>query len=132
MWLMTVHGFVPLVEDRDDPNVLQARARVPEDIQATLPDAQVFTSSGGDYRYRARVNRREVADALHAAVMAIDYVSHAKDVAIARSPKNAERYEAYYSCWEALAEMQDYAPYSLTPRPPRTSWEDDWHDEVDV
>ena len=125
MWIVTTNGFLSVVEDRDDPKLLQVRARVPEDIKAHFPAAKVFVIEGADYRYRARVNRSEVADALRDAVLNIDYHSHFKDVAIASSPPNPERYEAYYGTWTALAEMQDYAPYSVTPRPARPRWEDE-------
>ena len=50
-------------------------------------------------------------------------------MAIASSPPNAERRCAYYRCWESLARMQDYEPYSTVPRPPRTRWDDDQDDD---
>lgn len=125
MWIVTTNGFVSVVEDRADPDLLQVRARVPEDITATIPGAKVFTLPGSDYRYRARVNRQSVARVVAKAVRDIDYTSHFKDAAIAASPPNPERYSAYYGTWTALAEMQDYAPYSVTPRPARPRWEDE-------
>ena len=129
MWLMTETGFVSLVEDRDDHGLLQVRGRAAADIIATFAGARVFTCPGADYRHRARVNRREVADTIRDAIMAISYESHFKDVALETSPPNAERFRAYYSCWEALAAMQDFAPYSTVPRPPRTRWGDDQDDD---
>lgn len=127
MWMMTVAGgFVSLVEDRDDKTRLQVRARVPEDITATFADAEVFVIDGADYRYRARVARQEAADALAKAVVDINYDSHFKDVALQRSPAHPGRMKAYYGCWTALAELQDYAPYS---RVPRGVWEDELEEE---
>jgi hypothetical protein len=125
MWITTTGGFVSLVEDREDPGLLQVRARVLEDITANFPGAEVLVVPGADYRYRARVNRQQVADRLAAAVMAIDYPGHFKDVAIQRSPANAERYAAYYGTWAAMARMQDYAPYSAVPRPSQPQWWDE-------
>lgn len=122
MWITTTEGFISIVRDRKDQSVLQVRARMPEDITANFPGAEVFVMAGADYRYRARVNRHEVADRLAAAVLAIDYDSHFKDVALERSPVNAERYSAYYGTWSAMARMQDYAPYSTTPRPEQPRW----------
>ena len=55
MWLLTETGFVSIVQDRDDHAVLQVRARVPQDIEETFPGAEVITTPGSDYRYRARV-----------------------------------------------------------------------------
>ncbi len=128
MWIVSINGFVSVVEDRDDPALLQVRARVPEDITATSPGAEVFIVPGADYRYRARVNRSEVADALRDAVLNIDYTSHFKDVMLATAPPNDERMDAMYDTWTAMAQMQDYAPYSTTPRPVRRRWEDDYDD----
>ena len=74
-------------------------------------------------------NRREVADVVRDAIMRLTYVSHFKDVAIASSPPNSERFSAYYSVWSALARMQDYEPYAQEPRPPRTRWNEDQDDD---
>ena len=122
MWITTTEGFVSLVQDRENPDVLQVRARDAADIVANFPNAEVFVVAGADYRYRARVNRREVADRLAAVVMALDYDSHFKDVALERSPANAQRHSAYYGTWSAMARMQDYPPYSTIPRSEEPSW----------
>lgn len=115
MWIMTTTGFVSLVADRDDATKLQVRARVADDITATFPAAEVFVSEGADYRYRAIIDRRDVAQQLANAVLDIDYDSHFKDVAIASS-SHSGRARAYYGVWTALAELQDYAPYSRVPK----------------
>lgn len=130
MWIVTTSGFVSLVEDRADSGILQVRSRVAEDITAMFPTAEVMTIPGADYLHRARVDRREVANRLAAAVMGIDYTSHFKDVALERSPGSAERYAAYYGTWSAMARMQDYAPYSTTPRADEPRWwEEDFEGE---
>lgn len=117
MWLVTDRGFVSLVVDRKDRNILQVRARVAEDITNNFPSAKVYISNGGDYRYRARVRRAEVAIALAEQIMDMDYDSHFKDVALARSKGNSgSRRTAYYGTWTAMAGMQDYAPYSKISR----------------
>jgi hypothetical protein len=125
MWILSTKGFISLVQDRKNPKMLQVRARDPQDIKAHFPRAKVVVIDGADYRYRARVNRRKVADTVHAAIMGLSYDSHFKDVAIACSPGNADRYEAYYGVWTALAKMQDWAPYASGPRASRTRWEDE-------
>jgi len=129
MWLVTTEGFVSIVQDHEDPTVLQVRARVPEDISANFPGAEVFIAPGADYRYRARVPRKDVAEALADAVTKLAYTSHFKDVALERSSANSARYSAYYDTWSAMARMQDYAPYSTVPRPEEPRW---WEDEEDL
>ena len=128
MWLVTTEGFISLVQDREDPSVLQVRARLPEDISANFQGAEVFVAPGADYRYRARMPRRNVAEALAEAITKLDYTSHFKDVALERSPANAARYTAYYDTWSAMARMQDFAPYSTVLRPIEPDW---WDDEED-
>lgn len=129
VWLMCDRGFVSLVEDRDDKDVLQVRARVREDILGLFPTAKVLDQPGGDYQFRARVNRAEVANVLADKVMTLDYDSHAKDVALERSEPNPARYRAYYATWSAMAEMQPCPPYSTTPRPPAARWWEDYEDD---
>ncbi|MGV1079712.1 MAG: hypothetical protein ACOYD1_07650 [Candidatus Nanopelagicales bacterium] len=118
MWLISTHGYLSLVQDRDDSNILQVRARVRDDIIQHFPHAKVFIADGGDYRYRARISRAQVAVRLADYILnELVYTSHFKDEAIAADKKNtASRRTAYYSCWNALAQLQDYAPYSKTPR----------------
>ena len=116
IWIISAHGFISLVQDRNDPDCLQVRARVADDITAAFPDATVKVSEGGDYRYRAVISRMDVADRVWDMIDDIDYTSHVKDVITKTSPPNSERRPAYYEVWTALARMQDYRPYSRVPR----------------
>lgn len=127
MWVISETGFVSLVEDRDDPTKLQVRGRVREDIEAMFPEAEVYDLPGADYLHRARVNRKQVADTIRDAILTIDYTSHFKDHAIQTSPPNPERLNALYGCWEALAGMQAYRPYSRVPRAAEQRW---WDDDI--
>lgn len=104
------------MKDRKDPNNLQVRARVREDILAHFPDAQVFVAHGGDYRHRAVISKADVAAKIAEMILDINYDSHFKDVAIRTSPKSSSRMPAYYGAWTAFAKMQDYAPYSKHER----------------
>ncbi|MCA0294732.1 MAG: hypothetical protein LCH96_05325 [Actinobacteria bacterium] len=119
---MSEHGFLSIVEDKDDSGELQVRGRDAADIRAHFPDAEIITMTGADYRYRARIARETVAETLAQTIRGISYQSHFKDVALERSPANAERYSAYYGTWSAMARMQDYPPYSTTPRPEQPRW----------
>lgn len=127
MWLISEHGFLSLVQDRDDPGLLQVRGRDPQDIRTHFPAAEVYVADGGDYRYRARISREEVADRLAEAVRRIDYTSHAKDVMAERSPANPARLGALYGVWHSLSDLQDYRPYSTVPRSaePAQWWDED-------
>lgn len=126
MWLTTLQGFVSVVTDKDDPQILLVRARVREDITNSFPGATVEELPGADYVYRARLPREQVAAQLAAYVRdELLYESHFKDCALAQSEPNAARLTSYYDCWSALARMQPYAPYSTVPRTVGTGWEDE-------
>lgn len=127
MWSITEHGFISLVEDKDDAEVLQVRGRDAADIRAHFPDARVYTADGADYRYRARVGREKVAQRLADLVRGISYQSHFKDTAVLSSPANPARLRALYGCWHSLAELQDYRPYSTVPRGEESTlhWDDE-------
>src|SRR5262245_36478 len=110
MWIIGRYGFISLVAHDRDPDLVQVRARVKQDITGWFPDARVEVTRRADYRYRADVTRREVADVLWHEVMNYDVTSHVKDVAVAESFPNPERRRAYYACWSALARMQPHPP----------------------
>ena len=117
MWLVTTKGFLSLVQDRHDSDILQVRARIREDITAHFPGAKIIVAHGGDYRYRARISKAQVAVKLAELVLNdLHYTGHFKDVALAKGPNNASRRKAYYATWSAMAGMQDYAPYAKSPR----------------
>lgn len=123
IWIITKNGFISLVQDRDNPNMLQVRARVREDIERHFPTAYIRAVDGADYRYRARISKARVADKL--ATMVLDeltYTSHFKDVAIAMDRGNMGRRTAYYAVWTALAGMQDWAPYATRSRAAQQQW----------
>lgn len=135
MWIVSTNGFISLVQDRKNKDVLHVRARVADDISAHFPDATIQVFHGADYRYRALISREEVAAKMFDMINEMAYTSHFKDVALKTAPKNGSRHTAYYGTWNAMANMQDYAPYSKVPRPTRptpavtrpfSGWSDDW------
>lgn len=122
MWIISTRGFLSIVEDRKNPAMMQVRARVKSDITDMFPAAYVYASDGADYRYRARISRERVAARLAEYVQnELTYTGHFKDVAIARErtkdPKLAsKRTTAYYKIWNAMADLQDFRPYSYMNR----------------
>jgi hypothetical protein len=118
MWLITQTGFISLVQDRKDPSQVWVRARIKEDIAQTFPAYadRIVTKIGADYIYRLIVPKDVAALAMWNAVQDVDYDSHAKEVMNRRSHPNPKRMSAYYKIWNALAELQPFAPYSHQPR----------------
>lgn len=124
MWIVTDKGFFSFVVDNKDPNYLWLRARVREDLARNFPDVEILEKPGSDYVFRAKVLRTEVAARMSQMIMDADIKSHFKDVAKQRSakPTHGDRGRAYYAFWNAMAELQPYAPYSKTPRPVQKPW----------
>lgn len=112
MWILLDKGFISMVQHRDDPALLLVRARVKADISNVFgDDVEVVADPAADYLYRAVVPRERVAGTLREAVLAIDYDSHVKEVAVERSAPAPGRYEAYLGTWSAMSRMQPTPPY---------------------
>lgn len=136
MWLVLDRGFVSVVQYKYDPSQVLVRSRVREDISNVLgDDVEIVADSAADYLYRAVVGRERLASALLAAVEAVDYTSHFKEVAMNRSAPNPSRTNAYYDTWTAMSRMQPTRPYGGgwqaspvgdCPNPGPTARRDDW------
>lgn len=72
-WLVFNDAFLSVVEDRDDRSRLLVRARAPGHIEAVFPSASVIELDTSDYRYRAFLDRGEVARTVAARFEGIDY-----------------------------------------------------------
>lgn len=119
MWLITQNGFLSLVQDRKDASKVWVRARIKEDIAQSFPAYadQIVTKPGADYLFRLLIDKDVAALAMWNEVQDIDYDSHAKEEMNRRSHPNPQRMSAYYKIWNALADLQPFAPYSTVPRP---------------
>jgi hypothetical protein len=74
VWLFTRNSFLSLIADHDDPNMLVVRARMRGDIHHLWPQVVVEVSPPWrDYKYRARIPRTEVADALSREITQLSY-----------------------------------------------------------
>jgi hypothetical protein len=75
MWIFTNKGFLSIIQDFRDPDVLIVRSRFPDHIGHFFPDAKIAKTAGRDYLYRALLPRREVADALKKYTEEMDYTN---------------------------------------------------------
>jgi hypothetical protein len=118
MWIISASGFVSIVQDRKDASKVWIRARVKEDIAQMFPAQadEIVTKPGADYVFRLIVPREVASMAMWNAVADVDYTSHAKEEMNRRSHPNPKRMSAYYKIWNALADLQPFAPYSRVPR----------------
>lgn len=100
MWIFLDNAFLSIVDKGGDGATLLVRARREGDLERVFPGAQVERTPRNDYRYRARVGREAVAQALAAAVRGITYPNF-KD-----SVRDRARHDAYMEVWRAMYAFQ--------------------------
>lgn len=102
MWAFLSGSFLSIVDKGDlTGSTLLVRARKAGDIEAVFPDAEVIEGGGTDYRYRARVDREQVAQAMADQVRAVTYPNFKGTV------KDRDRHDAYMDVWSAMMRFQD-------------------------
>lgn len=102
MWIFLSGSFLSIV-DKGDPtgSTLLVRSRKAGDIEAVFPDAEVIEGGGTDYRYRARVDREQVAQAMADQVRAVTYPNFKGAV------RDRDRHDAYMDVWSAMMRFQE-------------------------
>lgn len=102
MWIFTPNSFISVV-DKGDPSgrTLLVRARKAGDIEHLFPDAKVQVGGGTDYRFRARINREEVALKIAEQVLQINFANFKNEV------DDHDRHEAYLDVWQAMYGFQE-------------------------
>ena len=100
MWLFTNSAFISIVADRDDPTKLLVRARLPHDINSVFPTAKLFSARHYDYKYRALIDRREVAKVIAEQLLNVDYDNFKNSV------RNKVRHAAYLGVWSVMHGIQ--------------------------
>jgi len=106
MWICLNKAFLSIVDKDCAPDELLVRARRDGDIERVFPDAKVEVTLGNDYRCRARIKREQVAQALAAEVMGIDYAN------FKGSTRERALHDAYMDAWGAFGQLQPGGPYS--------------------
>jgi len=101
MWLFMNKSFLSIV-DKGDPSgkTLLVRARQAGDIGQVFPDAEVQMGAGSDYRYRARIDREQVANAIADSIRNIDYGNFKSTVS------DPDRHDAYLDVWSIMHAFQ--------------------------
>lgn len=84
-------AFTSIVDKGGDGGTLLMSARQAGDIERVFPEAKVQIGGGTDYRYRARIDREQVAQALAEAVRSTKYQNFKDTV------RDEDRHEAYGS-----------------------------------
>lgn len=101
MWIFLKDSFLSIVQKPGDTDTLTVRARIAGDIEAVFPNAEVIEGAGTDYRYRARIPRETVANAMHDKVMNLSAANFKSSV------KNPKRHDAYMGVWQVMYRYQE-------------------------
>lgn len=108
MWVFKNDAFMSLVQDRDMPDVLWARARVKGHLEAFFSEhpteIEVIETPAADYRFRCAVSRMQVKEALYFAVEGIDYDNFKSSVA--KGAKGNRFHDALLDVWRAMHRLQ--------------------------
>ena len=121
MWLILSDGFLSAVVDKQDPEVIQVRARRKEHLNKYFPTKEVVTHDHRDYQFRVFVNREELQSMLAQYVAEMMY-SNFKD-----STTDRRFHDACYDVWHVMAKLQPKPPYSAYSgkRQQQTNWRDE-------
>lgn len=96
MWIFLNDAYLSIVAQDDDPNLLRVRARVKGDIERVFPGVKTKCTSEADYRYRALIPRKLVAQVLADRLLQIDYPNFKNSVA------EHDRHDAYLRVWNEM------------------------------
>ncbi|SBT08402.1 conserved hypothetical protein [Candidatus Accumulibacter aalborgensis] len=102
MWIFLPDAFLSIVDKGDETGcTLLVRARRSGDIERIFPEAQVIEGAGTDYRYRARILRSQVVDAIAESVRSIAYGNFKNQVT------DDDRHNAYFEVWRDMNRFQE-------------------------
>lgn len=106
MWLFLNNAFLSIVwSDECADDELLVRARRPGDIDRTFPGVKVMTMLTTDYQYRAVIPRADVAGAIAASIVKIDYSNFKSSI------EDKPYHDACLKVWSAMSLLQPNPPY---------------------
>jgi hypothetical protein len=117
MWIFTKEGFFSVTELPQSRDVVLIRARTREDLEALIGGMYneacwhrfpILETPTSDYRWRAVLNRDEVADHVSGLVRTIDY-DNVKD---SIDKGDQRRHTAMVRVWAAMLTLQDGEEYT--------------------
>ncbi|MGN7610692.1 hypothetical protein ACQZV8_01255 [Magnetococcales bacterium HHB-1] len=104
MWVFLEGGrFLSIVADKEHPDRLLVRARLPGDIETDFPEAKISEHQGLDYRYQASIPRQEVINAILDELTSLTYDHFRKKIC------NKNRVNAFTRCHQAMCDAQEFA-----------------------
>ena len=108
MWVFTQDGFISVVDNKQEPGKLTARARDEQSLQllAELAGSEIHRSKNCDYPYRTFVTRDQLNEFMTAQIDSLDYRNFKSRVWQSRGEKY---HDACTDVWEAMLAVTDNA-----------------------
>lgn len=100
MWICMNDGFLSVVHKDGAPNEMCVRARRKEHLERVFPGAKIIETKGNDYRFRAFIDKNEVAKVIADRITNIDYTNF-KD-----SVKEKDMKKLYGEVWSTMYDLQ--------------------------
>lgn len=126
MWIFLKESFLSIVDPKGayeggtgpQSSKLLVRARIVGDIEAVFPSARVTETPERDYRFRALIDRHEVAYALHSEVLELDCANFKGSV------REKGRHDAYAGVWAVMHREQERRAKRFRKRAQTGLWDD--------
>jgi hypothetical protein len=77
MWIFTNKGFLSVVADRGNPETgnLLVRSRDRNHLEELFPQAEIFSKTPSDYKWRAWISRSAVSKLMQSQVDSLNYTN---------------------------------------------------------
>jgi hypothetical protein len=109
MWLFTTVGFFSVTRSKDEPEMMQVRARERHDLESLIAvagiDATILETPEADYRWRIIVRPKTATQVIALLVDRIDY-SNFKN-AVHDSPGQENKAIPYMRVWSVMNGLQN-------------------------
>jgi hypothetical protein len=98
MWIFTNKGFISVVADRGNPETgnLLVRSRDRNHLEELFPQAEIFSKTPSDYKWRAWISRSDVSNLMQSQVDSLNYTNFKNSI------EDDKYHDACLDVWEVM------------------------------
>jgi hypothetical protein len=98
MWIFTNKGFISVVADRGNPETgnLLVRSRDRNHLEELFPQAEIFSKTPSDYKWRAWISRSAVSKLMQSQVDSLNYTNFKNSI------EDDKYHDACLDVWEVM------------------------------
>ena len=101
MWIFTNKGFISVVQNRNNANEFQVRARSKKHLQTLFKGREILTLTPADYKYRVNISKKDFR------AFADDYINNLKYDDFKSSIKDNEYHDLCLDVWDRCRSFQN-------------------------